>query len=471
MRMRHISLWAFCVWFFFFTETALAQLPELTDLAQKGGAAVVNVNTVKMVRGSEQFQQFFGPPSRRGTPFDEFFEQFDQFFKNRQGRPRKQQSLGSGFVISSDGFIVTNNHVIDDADEVSVTFQGGTKSFDAEIIGRDEETDLALLKIKADKLLPTLSFGSSEALKVGEWVLAIGNPFGLDHTVTAGIISAKGRVIGAGPYDNFLQTDASINPGNSGGPLLNMKGEVVGINTAIVASGQGIGFAIPSDMAKEVINQLTKFKKVKRGWLGVSIQDIDENTAKALGLDKPKGALIAAVQPNEPAEKAGMKDGDVVIALDGQSLDDASDLTRRVGNYPPGRKVRLTVWRKGVVKDLTVVLGERDMKKMATKGQEGPSNGSPAALGMSLRPLQPQESRALGLEPGRGLVITDVEDGSPAAETDVRPGDVILEANGQAMRSVNDFGMILKGDAKKKGVVMLFIKRRGQSLFRTIPLK
>ncbi|HKK34230.1 MAG TPA: trypsin-like peptidase domain-containing protein, partial [Desulfomicrobiaceae bacterium] len=298
-------------------------LPDFTDLARDAGKAVVNISTVKHSEGPSKrdFRRFFG--DQKEGPLGDFFEQFERFFGDRM-QPREQRSLGSGFIISEDGYIVTNNHVIEGADEVRVNLQGGNgagDSFEAELVGADKETDLALLKIEAEEKLPVLRFGDSEELDVGQWVMAIGNPFGLDHTVTAGIISAKGRTIGAGPYDNFLQTDASINPGNSGGPLLNLDGEVIGINTAIIATGQGIGFAIPSSMAKEVISQLKNYKKVRRGWIGVTIQDVDENTATALGLDAPKGALVSGVQPGDPADKGGVQTGDVIIAVDGSTIE------------------------------------------------------------------------------------------------------------------------------------------------------
>ena len=314
-------------------------------------------------------------------------------------------SLGSGFVLSADGYIVTNNHVVENADSIKVNLRAdgnGEVSYDAEVVGTDKETDLALLKIKADVSLPHLSFGDSDALKVGQWVMAIGNPFGLDHTVTAGIVSAKGRTIGAGPYDNFIQTDASINPGNSGGPLLNMDGEVIGINTAIIATGQGIGFAIPSRLARQVIDQLKEYKTVKRGWLGVSIQDVDANAAKALDLKEAKGALVSSVNPGDPADKSGIKAGDVIVALDGVEVEDASDLTRKIGDLLPGEKVRVKVWRKGKARELTLVLGERNAERVAKAHSGGaPEEPSEGILGLSVRPVTESEAQALELDESR----------------------------------------------------------------------
>ncbi|MBT8763955.1 DegQ family serine endoprotease [Desulfohalobiaceae bacterium Ax17] len=448
-----------------------AALPDFTELAAKAGKAVVNIGTVKVVKRPDVRDFFKGLP-RQGHPFEEFFDQFERFFGRQFKRPQKQRSLGSGFIISKDGYIVTNNHVIDGADEIKVKFQDeyGEKTYDAKIIGTDPETDLALLKIEADIELPTLKFGDSDKIKVGQWVVAIGNPFGLDHTVTAGIVSAKGRIIGAGPYDNFIQTDASINPGNSGGPLLDLNGEVIGINTAIIASGQGIGFAIPSNLAKNVIEQLKKHKKVKRGWLGVSIQNLDENTAKALGLETPKGALVASVTPGDPADKAGIKAGDVIIAVEGQVVENASDLTRRIGELLPGAKIKITIWRKGKVKDLYVTLGERSIHKLAKNGSPEPEVEE-SVLGLSLRSVRPEEAKALGLDKVQGLLVTGVQDGSKADLSGVRAGDVILEVNGQEVHSIQEFKRIFETDAKKKKVLMLLIKRDGQNLFRIISLE
>ncbi|MDD2218563.1 MAG: PDZ domain-containing protein, partial [Desulfoplanes sp.] len=340
-----------------------------------------------------------------------------------------------------------------------------------EVIGTDAETDLALLKIHSKTPLPYLVFGDSDTIQDGEWVLAIGNPFGLDHTVTAGIISAKGRVIGAGPYDNFLQTDASINPGNSGGPLLNMRGEVIGINSAIVASGQGIGFAIPSSMANDVIEQLKEYKKVKRGLLGVMVQVMDDNTAKALGLGVNRGALVASTTPGGPADRAGIKAGDVILAADGEAIDDYSDLTRKIGRLTPGAKVSLTLWRKGKRILLTASLDERSAEGLASEESDtsGDQENGALFLGMSMRAPHQDELEILGLQDIHGLLVVGMERDSLAAEAGIVPGDLILEANQEPVNSLNDFKKIVK-KAKKNGVVLLFVKRKGQNLFRSIPL-
>ena len=472
---RFFFVAALCFWST--SAVAVSALPEFVELADKAGPAVVNISTMKVVNPSapNNLRNFFNFKQKNmpnGGPLDDFFNQFEQFFNQPQGQ-RKHRSLGSGFIISSDGFIVTNNHVIADADKVTVNLQGHGKNgegFDAEVIGRDPETDLALLKIDVGKPLPVLAFGDSGPIKVGQWVMAIGNPFGLEHTVTAGIISAKGRIIGSGPFDDFIQTDASINPGNSGGPLLNLQGEVIGINTAIVASGQGIGFAIPSNMAKRIIAQLKEHKTVQRGWLGVTIQDVDENTAKALELDPPRGALVASVLPGQPAEKAGLRTGDVIIEVNGAEVKTSNDLLRTIAALPPGEKVKVRVWRKGKGVSMTVRLGERDVTRLAQ--QQVPEEHEASGLGLSMRPVENEkEAKALGLDSPHGLLITVVADDSPAVRGDVRPGDVVLEVNQHPVNTVKEFLEVLERDGKEKGVVMLLIKRRGQNVFRTIPLE
>lgn len=446
------------------TAGAASAAPDFVPLVQATGKAVVNISTEKTVKPRN------GMPSEmfRGMPpeFERFFEQFE-----RGGRPRTQRSLGTGFLISADGFIVTNNHVVEGADTVLVNLQntaGKDQSLKAKVIGTDRETDLALLKVTTDKPLPFLSFGDSDKMEVGEWVLAIGNPFGLGHTVTAGILSAKGRNIQSGPFDNFLQTDASINPGNSGGPLINMEGKVIGINTAIIASGQGIGFAIPSSMASRIMDQLKSDKKVSRGWIGVTIQDVDANTAKALGLPGDKGAIIGSVMDGEPADKAGMKDGDVVLEVNGKPIDDSNALLRAIATEAPGSNVRFTIWRDGEKRELSVKLGERGGH---TADASGAHKEAHAALGLSVRPLTPEEARSAGLKRGTGLLVVGVEPGLPAAEAEIREGDILLTANFKPLRSAADLGRIVNNNAtKKRGAVMLQIQRRGQTFLRALPL-
>jgi len=468
---------------------AAKKLPPFADLAEQAGPAVVNISTETSVQTSGGMDDFFRnqPPD---SPFREFFRGFEDFFgipqdpkqhgtPDRRERPRTQRSAGSGFIISEDGYIVTNNHVAGEADVVRVHLQGHSRqseSYEATVVGRDEETDLALLKIETDQKLPVLHFGDSDALEVGDWVMAIGNPFGLDHTVTAGIISAKGRVIGSGPFDDFLQTDASINPGNSGGPLINLDGEVVGINTAIVASGQGIGFAIPSNLARRVITQLKNDKKVSRGWLGVSIQDVDDNAAKALGLDSATGALVSQVFEGHPADEAGLRAGDVILGINGQDVEDSSDLLRKIAAIKPGESITLKIWRRNKTRTLTATLGERDLDRLAAEQNDSPAEEqaapepSKAELGLELKPVTEEEAQQLGLDAAEGLLVVNVEPGSPAMESGIVPQDVILEANMQPVNAVQDFDTAIEQARDDKGVVMLLLKRRGRNLFRTVPL-
>ena len=447
-------------------------LPDFTKLVKKAGPAVVNISTEKQVERRSGSQFFWDLP--KGTPFEDFFKQFEPP-AGSQPRTRKEHSLGSGFIISEDGYIVTNNHVVEDATSVTINLEGKNSrplSFTAEIVGSDPETDLALLKIDSDSPLPYLEFGNSQNLEVGEWVIAIGNPFGLDHSVTKGIISAKGRNIQAGPFDSFLQTDASINPGNSGGPLINMQGKVIGINTAIIASGQGIGFAIPSNMAQDIINQLRTDKTVKRGWLGVQIQNVDEATAKAMGLSEPTGALVGEVFSGEPADKAGIRAGDIIIALNGESVIDNSDLLRKVAALRPGTEVPIKVWRDGKELEFKLVLGARDTGLNAQGAAPDKSNqGSmEASLGIRVKPLSKEEARALGYEGDGGLLVAAIDPDSPAEGAGLREGDILQTANLQPLHSAEDLKSILKNDAEKKGAVMFNVVRRGQSFFLAVPL-
>ena len=443
-------------------------LPDFADLAQDASKAVVNISTVKTVEGgpAQQFRQQVPD----GHPLKEFFDRFEKFFGQQQTQPRKQSALGTGFIVSSDGFIVTNNHVIQDADKVNVLLQGEENEYEAKVVGRDEETDLAVLKIDAKRRLPILEFGDSDAARVGEWVVAIGNPFGLGHTVTAGIISAKGRILGAGPFDNFIQTDASINPGNSGGPLINMDGKVIGINSAIIPGGEGLGFAIPSTQANQIIEQLKQGKTMQRGWLGVTIQRVGENDAKALGLPEAKGALIASVGKDQPADKGGVKQGDVVLEVDGQPVSDNNDLLRKIAGLEPGHKTKLVLWRNGKRIERTVTLAERGKKAMASLQQEEPGVPAAMALGMSLRPVADErEAQALGLESPMGLLVLDIDQNSKAAEEGIRQGDVILQINQEDVSTVDHLQKVIKRDSAR-GAVMLLVRRQGRNVFVPLPL-
>ena len=470
---------------FFNTSTAQANnLPDFKDLARESGPAVVNISTEKTVERAQNIPPFL-KNMPKGTPFDDFFEQFGMppmdNFGPGSGAPqaRKEKSLGSGFIISSDGYLVTNNHVVENATDITVNLQGKNNkltSTKAVVVGADAETDLALLKIESDSPLPYLEFGDSNKLEVGEWVIAIGNPFGLDHSVTKGIISAKGRNIQAGPFDSFLQTDASINPGNSGGPLIDMQGKVIGINTAIIASGQGIGFAIPSDMARDIIEQLKQHKTVKRGWLGVQIQAVDDATAAALGLDEARGALVGEVFASEPAEKAGIKAGDIIIKVDGQDIVDNSDLLHKVAKLSPDKTVPVTVWRDGKEKELKLTLGTRDSNRTASnENKSGSPNDSGSAslaeLGISVRPLTKEESSTLESKEENGLLIVSLEADKAAGQAGLQQGDILLSANLKDLKSNEDLRQIIKTDADKKGAVMFKVMRRGQTFFIAVPLK
>ncbi|MFH0996075.1 MAG: DegQ family serine endoprotease [Pseudomonadota bacterium] len=429
---------------------------NFSDIADQVRAGVVNIQVSKKAVNAE-LPNFQGNPFGGRNPFGEFFGPFG-------GNPheRKQQGVGSGCIISRDGYILTNNHVVEGADQIKVKLADG-KERDGRIIGRDPKTDLALVKIDGASDLKPLKLGDSDALKVGNWVVAVGSPFGLEQTVTAGIVSAKGRVIGSGPYDNFIQTDASINPGNSGGPLINMQGEVVGINTAIIASGQGIGFAIPINMAKEVAPQLQKKGRVTRGLLGVNIQDVTPNLAKSFGLKESKGALVAQVTSEGPAEKAGIEQGDVIVMLDGQMVADAKDLSRIVASTTVGKTVTVKVLRDGKEVAREVKVGE-----MEEEGKTATANTpSHKSLGVAVQNLTPQIARELGLKGTAGVVVTEVEPGSAAAEATIRTGDVIREVNRKPVRDVDDFAQKIE-KTKGQESVLLLIQRGQNTMFAAV---
>ncbi len=429
--------------------------PDFVTLAEELKPAVVNISTSKTVK----------PRRPRGpapnSPYNEFFDEFfERFFQDQPGA-RKERSLGSGFIISKDGFILTNAHVVDDADEISVRL-ADERSFKASVKGRDTKLDVALLKIEIDgEDLPVARLGNSEELRVGEWVMAIGNPFGLEETVTVGIVSAKGRVIGAGPYDNFIQTDASINPGNSGGPLFNLRGEVVGINTAIIASGQGIGFALPINAAQQIVPQLKETGHVTRGWLGVAVQQINRELAESFGLDKPKGALVAEVVKDSPASKAGIERGDIILAFDGKDVSEMSDLPRLVAATPVGKKVKVEIFRDGKELDVKVTVAKlaEEAGAVSAAADQGES------LGLSVSELTPEVAKNYGLEAGKGVVISALDPGGPAARSNLRVGDLILEINGQELAGVADFRKVMK--KVEKGRVLRLLVQRGQNLFYT----
>lgn len=444
---------------------------DFRELVKTAGPAVVNISTERTVQRGPVglppgFEMFRGNPE-----MERFFEQFDQFH-NRGQRERmdKRHSLGSGFLISSDGYVVTNNHVIDGADAIRVSFdEKKATELTAEVIGTDPDTDLALLKIHG-KDLPFLKFGDSNVLEVGEWLLAIGNPLGLDHTVTAGILSAKGRNIQSGSYDDFLQTDASINPGNSGGPLLNMAGEVVGINTAIAQRAQGIGFAIPSSMAQKIIADLKEHRKVSRGWLGVTIQNVDAATAKALDLKEAKGALIGNVLAGQPADKAGLKAGDVIIAIDGSAIEDTDQLLRKVATLKPGKEATLKVWRDGKEVSMTLTVAERERQETASAKPGKDTELASDKLGLKLRPLTEDDIARGRLTVKHGIVVLGVENGGRADEAGLQPGDVIVSVNRKDVTQVEELNAAVADAGKNKGAVLLLVSRKGNLFFRAIDM-
>jgi serine protease Do len=435
--------------------TPAATVPDFVVLAKDLKPAVVNISTSKTVRLRRPVLP--GPRSPQQDFFDDFF---DRFFQGQPQTPRKERSLGSGFVISADGYILTNDHVVDGADEIKVRLSDG-RNFTATVKGLDPKLDLALLKIEAGDKLPVARLGDSGALKVGEWVMAIGNPFGLEQTVTVGIVSAKGRVIGAGPYDDFIQTDASINPGNSGGPLFNTAGEVVGINTAIVASGQGIGFATPINAAKSILTQLKETGHVSRGWLGVSVQLVTEDLAESFGLKEPKGALVAEVIADSPAEKAGIKRGDIILTFDGHEVDAINDLPRLVAATPAGKEVRLSIFRNGKTIEVTATVGKLQEEREETET----AGASSDRLGLNVADVTPEVAQRYGLQAGKGALITGVDPAGPAAASNLHPGDLILEVNGRETKSAPAFRAEV--DKTKPGEVLRLLIQRGDALLYT----
>jgi serine protease Do len=473
------------------TEVAPPQgAPQsFADLSAKLLPAVVNISSSQKVEASDEMPEM--PEFPPGSPFEDFFKEFRRNQENNggggEGGPSSSlpaTSLGSGFIVDADkGLIVTNNHVIRDADEVRVTLHDDTV-LDAEIVGKDEKTDLALLKVKTDKhKLTAVSFGNSDTMRVGDWVLAIGNPFGLGGTVTSGIISARKRDINAGPYDDFIQTDASINRGNSGGPMFSLKGEVIGINTAIFSptgGSVGIGFAIPSNLAKPVIDQLTQYGKTRRGWIGVRIQTVTDEIAEGLGLKETRGALIASVTPGGPADKAKLEPGDVILELNGQKLDAMRQLPRIVAETPIGTEASVLYWRAGKTATTKVAVGE--LEKAEEQGLVEAKGGKVAPIGkgteipsfgMSLSDLSPvlQDTYSIP-EDAKGVVVTAVQPASEAAEKTLGPGDLILEINQQPVNTaVEAKKLVDEAEKAKKSSVLLLVDRQGKGDVRFVALR
>ncbi|MRG70673.1 Do family serine endopeptidase [Alphaproteobacteria bacterium HT1-32] len=443
--------------------------PEsFADLAERLLPAVVNISTTQTIKrgeGGPDLPNF--PP---GSPFEDFFKDF--FDKNRpEGRPRQTQSLGSGFVVDPDGYVVTNNHVIDGADEIFVLLQDDTR-LPAKLLGTDPKTDIALLKVETSQKLPFVKFGDSAKSRVGDWVMAIGNPFGLGGTVTAGIVSARGRDIRSGPYDNYIQTDASINRGNSGGPMFNMDGDVIGINTAIFSptgGSVGIGFAVPSSTAIPVVKQLREFGRTKRGWLGVRIQVVSPEIAETLGLDSARGALVSSVIEGGPAEAAKIQAGDVILTFDGKEVGEMRSLPRIVAGTDVGSKVDVDLWRKG--KRVSVKVNIEELEEAETAGlMDQPKTEMRAddeaikSLGLTLSTITPPLTDKYELKADqRGVLVTDVLGDSSAAEKGVRPGDVIVEVGQQEVQSPKDVAARVEQARKdgKKSVLLLVESREG----------
>nr|WP_230531065.1 DegQ family serine endoprotease [Microvirga roseola] len=470
--MRRLAASCFAVMTFIATAVPLpayarAAPESFADLAEEVTGAVVNISASTTVEASSRTLPQLPP----GTPFEDLFEEF--FNRRGQGngngdstpsRPRRSNSLGSGFVIDPSGIVVTNNHVIGDANDISVIFPDGTR-LKAEIVGKDSKIDLAVLKVKSDKPLKAVRFGDSEAIRPGDWVMAIGNPFGLGGSVTAGIVSARGRNIDSGPYDNYIQTDASINKGNSGGPLFNMNGEVIGINTAILSptgGSVGIGFAVPTALAVPVIDQLREFGETRRGWLGVRIQSVDDATAEALSLGAARGALIAGIDEKGPAKPAGLEVGDVIVRFDGKEVKDSRDLPRIVASTPVGKTVDVSIFRKGEEMTKQVTLGRlEDGEKQASLQQ--PSTETPTAtrqaLGLNLSGMTDELRKRYSLRDDlKGVVITQVDPNSAASDKRIQAGEVIVEVNQEPVATPTDVTRkidALKGEGRKSALLLV----------------
>lgn len=428
-------------------------LPDFATLAKRVGPSVVNVSTTQVRKAAADVPS----PFDGDDPMSQFWQ---RFFGGRIPRgSQRQMGLGSGFIIDRNGTILTNYHVVDGAQKISVTLSDG-KSYDAKVLGKDQKTDIAVIKIDAGQDLPAVTLGDSDRLDVGEWVMAIGNPFGLDHTVTSGIVSAKGRQIGAGPYDNFIQTDASINPGNSGGPLINLRGEVVGITTAIYSQSGGnigIGFAIPTNSIKEVLPQLKDKGRVVRGYLGTTVQKITPEIADSLGVKQQRGALVADVVRGSPADRAGIKTGDIITEFNSKEVKDSTELPGLVARVAPGTGTSVKVLRDGKEMTLAITVGEMKDTEVAASGQQG-------ELGLAVQPVTPEVAQSLGLDRAEGLVITEVKPGSAADDAGLREGDLITQINRRPVKNLADYNREM-AQSKKGQSVLLLVRRGDASVF------
>ena len=445
----------------------VSMVPEsFAALAKQSSPAVVNISTVKTVKnGGQVFRHYFGMPQGPMAPNNPFNQFFKNFFNNIPQQQLKETSLGSGFIYDKSGYIITNTHVIDDSDQIKVKLKDN-KEYDAKVIGKDAVTDLALLKINAKEDLPTLPLGDSGKMQVGDWVIAIGNPFGLSDTVTAGIISAKGRVIGEGPYDDFIQTDASINPGNSGGPLINMEGQVVGINTAIIAGGGGgIGFAIPIDMVKKVIPQLKEHGEVIRGWLGVAIQDLDTQLKSYYNVKS--GVLVTEVFPDNPAEKAGIKANDIILSVNGADVNSSRDLSMLIAGLPVGSKAEIKINRGGQILTKEVTISQRKESEVAALAGQ-PEAPAQSPLGLQVSNITPEIEQQLQLKNTEGVVVLNVAPDSKADQAGFGKGDIIRQINHKSVKDISDYDKII--DGVKSGGTLEFLVQNVNGGFGVIKL-
>jgi serine protease Do len=449
--------------------------PEsFAGLAARLLPAVVNISTTQVIRGRNGPELPKLPP---GSPFEEFFKKFHD--RNGPQRERRATSLGSGFIIDPAGYVVTNNHVIEGADEITVILQDDSR-LTAKLVGRDAKTDIAVLKVMSEGDLPSVGFGDSDAARVGDWVVAIGNPFGLGGTVTAGIVSARGRDINAGPYDDFIQTDASINRGNSGGPMFDLNGDVIGINTAIYSpsgGSVGIGFAIPSAVTKGIVKQLIEFGRVRRGWLGVQIQQVTDEIAETLGLEEASGALVAGVVKHSPAEMADIQAGDVILEFDGRAISEMRRLPRVVAETVAGKDVEVVLWRRNRVTTVTVNVGELEKPEeqaavMPDDGDQDAADREIGALGLTLSSLTPRLRERLELASEvTGVVITGVDESSVAAERGISAGDLIVEIDRESATSPSHVATMVEKalEARRPSALLLLDGRRGLR-FVALPL-
>jgi len=483
--MRGLSVFAAaCIAFSsaYYPAAASASTESFAPLVEKMLPSVVNVSTTQTIELSDSpLGSLFSQEFPQGHPFAGIPDMFERFYgmQGDKGEKRKTTSLGSGFVISPEGYVVTNFHVIEKAEEIMVTFHDDVQ-MEATLVGTDEKTDIALLKVDAKKPLPYAKWGKSDSARVGDWVIAIGNPFGLGGSVSAGIISARARDINSGPFDDYIQTDAAINRGNSGGPLFNADGEVIGVNTAIFSpsgGNVGIGFAVPSTLAEPVVKQLKEYGKAKRGWLGVKIQQVTEEIAGSLGLDKPRGALVIEVTKDSPADNAGIKSGDVILSFEGADVHEMRRLPRMVADAKLNEKADMEIWRNEKKQTLQVTIGEmkeerEDGDKQATDDKGAPSSRSENILGMRVMPLAAAARLRFNADKdARGLIVSAVENGSAAQDQGMRIGDLIVSADKKPVQSAKELTKIADAAKKAERPVLLMVQRGGSAIFIAVPTK